>query len=287
MSPQLIGIIAHCGKPGAASMVPMLKEQFRTRGLAVHLEKAAAVLAGETNGLSTAEIGETCDLVVVLGGDGTLLQVVHDLGTHLKPIFGINIGSLGFLTCVSSSAAAEAAECIANGKFILSERTLLIAELVRDGAVVETRFGLNDAVVSRGQISRLIKLEVHIDGGRLTEYSADGLIVATPTGSTAYSLAAGGPVMTPNARVFVITPICPHVLTNRSVIVDDTSTIEIRPVKGSEVFITVDGQDLLAVQPGDVVRLRRAESVVQLAMMPEMSFFEILRHKLKWSGSAV
>jgi NAD+ kinase len=147
---------------------------------------------------------------------------------------------------------------------------------------------LNDVVISRGELSRLIKLETAIDGAALTEYNADGLVIATPTGSTAYSLSAGGPILTPDSGVFVITPICPHVLTNRSVIVSNGSTVEVRPSRVQrDVFLTVDGQELIRIHSGDVIRIRKAPVDLPLAMLPEMSFFEVLRLKLKWSGSAI
>jgi NAD+ kinase len=147
---------------------------------------------------------------------------------------------------------------------------------------------LNDAVISRGELSRLIRLDVHIDGAFLTEYNADGLIVATPTGSTAYSLSAGGPVLSPDSGVFVVTPICPHVLTLRSVMVSDHSLIEISHSQTTtDIFLTLDGQNSARIGPGDAIRIRKATQQLSLAMLPGMSFFEVLRQKLKWSGTAV
>ena len=205
----------------------------------------------------------------------------------MKPIFGINLGSLGFLTCVNSSSYLKAVEAIVDGSFVLSKRTLLSLEVERAGRIIEKRLGLNDAVINRGEISRLIKLKTWVDKKVLTEYNADGLIVATSTGSTAYSLAAGGPVMNPDSGVFVITPICPHVLTNRSVIVNDNSTVEISPCKReTPVFLTVDGQGLLALECGDMVRIRKSRLHLPLATLPDVSFFDLLSQKLKWSGSA-
>src|SRR5438067_9628451 len=291
MSPPLIGIIAHTGKAGAANLVTTLREEFRIRSAEVRLEEKTADLIGEKDGaLSVKELGATCDILVVLGGDGTILQVLHDLEGNIKPIFGINLGSLGFLTCVSSSAYVEAVESIVAKNYVLSHRTLLDISIEHesDGTELMRRLGMNDVVISRGEISRLIKLHTRINHAVLTEYNADGLIIATPTGSTAYSLAAGGPILTPDCGVFVITPICPHVLTNRSVIVSDDSLVSIRPSRGGQdVFLTVDGQQLVKVRSGDVIRIRKAPTTLPLAMLPEMSFFEVLRQKLKWSGSAI
>ena len=288
MPPQLIGLVAHPGKPGARELVAELTEEFKARGSRLSMERETARLIGCSDGVSIPELGRTCDILVVMGGDGTILQVVHDLGDYIKPIFGINLGSLGFLTCVSSSAHSAAVESICTGSFTLSTRNLLVVETERAGVVISRRPGLNDAVISRGSLSRLIRLETRIDGSVLTEYNADGLIVATPTGSTAYSLAAGGPVLMPDSGVFVITPISPHVLTNRSIIVANTSTIEVRPCRAeSEVFLTVDGQELRPLFKDDIIRISNAPHTLPLAMLPGTTFSEVLRQKLKWSGSAV
>lgn len=288
MSAPLIGIIAHTGKPGATELVAKLRAEFASRSCPIRLERKTASVVGEESALSPREMGEMCDILVVLGGDGTILQVLHDLGESVKPIFGINLGSLGFLTCVSSSDYLEAVKSIVAGSYVLSRRTLLAIAVERDGAVIAQRLGLNDVVISRGELSRLIKLETSIDSAPVTEYNADGLVIATPTGSTAYSLSAGGPILTPDSGVFVVTPICPHVLTNRSVIVSDRATVEIRPARDQrDVFLTVDGQELIRIHGGDVIRIRKAAVDLPLAMLPEMSFFEVLRLKLKWSGSAI
>lgn len=288
MFAQLIGLIAHAGKPGAASLVKTLRDEFAERGAGLKLEARTAALIGGTAGFSTRELGADCDILLVLGGDGSILQVLHELDPVMKPIFGINIGSLGFLTCVNSSAHLQAVESLLAGDYVLSRRTLLAVTVERGGKVIARRTGLNDAVISRGESSRLIRLETRIDDSVLTEYNADGLIVATPTGSTAYSLSAGGPISMPDSGVFVITPICPHVLTNRAVIVSDRSKIEVSPGRDPhEVFLAVDGQELLAVQSGDIIRIRKSSRTLPLAMLPGMSFSEVLRQKLKWGGSAV
>ena len=250
------------------------------------MKKTTAAVAGEPQGVSTARLGKICDILLVLGGDGTILQVLHDLGKNIKPIFGINLGSLGFLTCVNSSAYLKAVDSILARDYVLSQRTLLSVEIQRKGKTVEELTGLNDAVISRGAHSRLIRLRTRIDHSVLTEYNADGLIVATPTGSTAYSLSAGGPILMPDSGVFVITPICPHVLTNRAVIVSDRSEIEVRPCPEQDVvFLAVDGQEPIVVKCGDTIRIFKSSLSLPLAMLPEMSFSEVLRQKLK-SGAA-
>jgi NAD+ kinase len=252
------------------------------------LEAKTAALVGVQSEETAHSLAESCELLVVLGGDGTILQVVHDIKEKARPIFGINLGSLGFLTSVSSDDALHAVDVIANGKYVLSHRTLLCVDVVRDGVPIYQRTGLNDAVISRGELSRLIKLDVSINGEAFTQYNADGLILSTPTGSTAYSLSAGGPVIAPDSGVFLITPICPHVLTNRSMIVSDASRIQITPATAKDaVFLTVDGQELQRIKPGDMVHIYRADQDLNLAVLPETTFFEVLRKKLKWSGSAL
>ena len=252
------------------------------------MEWESAELAGEPGGLTFAELGRRCAMLLVLGGDGTILKVVHELGEHLCPIFGINLGSLGFLTCVSSANIEEAIDAVCTGSYVLSPRALIEVTLERGDAVVARRIGLNEAVISRGAVSRLIRLDAWVDSVNLTQYNADGLIVATPTGSTAYSLSAGGPVVSPDSGVFVVTPVCPHVLTNRSLVVSDRSEIVLRPFHGqSDVVLTVDGHQPETVRDGDVIHIKKSTMELPLAMLSKLSFCEVLREKLKWSGSAV
>ena len=247
-----------------------------------------AKIIGAQSSATPSDLVRDCELLVVLGGDGTILQVLHELCDEFRPMLGINIGTLGFLTCVGAAAWPDAVEAIASGTYCLSERTLLDVEVVRDGQTLSRHIALNDAVISRGELSRLIKLNVLVDGSRLSEYNADGLIVATPTGSTAYSLSAGGPVLAPDSGVFVVTPICPHVLTMRPVMVSDNSHIEIVPSPGqADVFLTLDGQTSVRILHDDRIHITRAQKRLSLAMLPGMSFFEVLRQKLKWSGTAV
>lgn len=283
-----IGLIANDSKAGAAELARDIDLAFQRHGLTPMLDARTAELVGADSASTTGAISRECDLVVVLGGDGTILQTLHELERETPPMFGINLGSLGFLTTVSAANWGDAVEAIVARKYVLSERTLLSVEVCRDGASEEPRMALNDAVISRGELSRLIRLDVHIDGTFLTEYNADGLIVASPTGSTAYSLSAGGPVLTPDSGVFVVTPICPHVLTMRSVMVSDGSLIEIsHNHTTTDIFLTLDGQNSVRIGPGDSIRIRKASHRLALAMLPGMSFFEVLRQKLKWSGTAV
>ena len=233
-----------------------------------------------------AELGAAADLLVVAGGDGTILRVVGQLGETIKPIFGINVGSLGFLTCANSSTYREAVECIAKDRINFSQRALIEARVKLGEKQTAKMIALNDAVLSRGELSRLVLLCTRVNGEPLTEFNADGLIVATPTGSTAYSLSAGGPILDPESGVFVITPICPHVLTNRSIIVSEGSTIEIEASDPDyPVFLTLDGRKPIHVERGSIVTIRKAKKTLPLAALPHASFFSVVRQKLKWSGS--
>lgn len=287
MSARCIGLIANVSKSLAGEMVPPLVHAFEERGLTVLPDESTADLLGK-KGATRPELASCCELIVILGGDGTILEAQRVLRPNAPPLFGINLGSLGFLTSVGGGAWREAVDCIAGGCYRLSERSLLQVELVREGSVVYSERGLNDAVLSRGELSRLIRLSVRIDGSSLTEYNADGLIIATPTGSTAYSLSAGGPVLTPESGVFVIAPICPHVLTMRPIIVGERSTIEITPTReDAVVFLSVDGQSAIPIHRGDFVRITRAAETLRLATLPDTKFFDVLRQKLKWSGTAV
>lgn len=288
MRPTKIGLIAHTGKPGVAELIRTLATEFDRVQLAVLFEAKTAEHAGMASDCTVADLGRQVDLLVVLGGDGTILSVVGQLGDLIKPIFGINVGSLGFLTCANSSACVEAVECIAAGKMVFSERTLLEVTVKIAGEAATAMTGLNDVVVSRGEVSRLIRLKTRVNGESLTEFNADGLIVATPTGSTAYSLSAGGPILAPESGAFVITPICPHVLTNRSIIVDESAVIEIEITEREcPVFLTVDGREPFHIKAGNTVEIRKSRRVLPLASMPGVSFFGVVRQKLKWSGSNI
>jgi NAD+ kinase len=281
------GILARTDKPQSAALVRSLAEALAGRGVEVLLEKNTAALTGSP-GVDDRQLASSCDLLLVLGGDGTILRALHRMHGVAPPIFGINVGSLGFLTGVSGEDWSLAVDSIAAGDFQLSSRTLLRVGLERDGRVVETFTGLNDAVVSRGHHSQLIKVEVRIDGEELSVYHADGLIVATPTGSTAYSMSAGGPLLLPDSACLVITPICPHVLTNRSTVVADTAQLELRLVSpGPGVTVNVDGQEIREFGPADLLRVSRAEEKLRLATLPGRTFSGVLREKLKWSGSNV
>jgi NAD+ kinase len=288
MHTKTIGLIAHTGKRGVAELINSIAEEFERFSIAVLFEKETARVAGKPLGYPVAELGALTNLLVVAGGDGSILRVIGQLGEMIKPIFGINVGSLGFLTCASSSNYREAVECIAKDRINFSHRALLEARVMLGDKRTNKMLALNDAVLSRGELSRLVMLRTRVNGEPLTEFNADGLVVATPTGSTAYSLSAGGPILDPESGVFVITPICPHVLTNRSIIVADGSIIEIEASHPDyPVYLTLDGRRPIHVERGSIVTVRKAKKTLPLASLPDASFFSVVRQKLKWSGSNV
>lgn len=287
MASLTLGVYAHWRKPGAAESLRELCHALAEAGINVLLEANTAELVSE-KGQPLEWLRKQVDLFVALGGDGTLLRLVRDLHGGWKPIVGINFGSLGFLTAFGGPGFSEVASSLAAGNYRIEERTLLQTTIERDGEPVITAIGLNDVVVSRGERSRLVQIAVTIDQSFLTEYNADGLIIATATGSTAYSLSAGGPIVAPNSGVFVVTPICPHVLTNRSVIVADSSVIHLKPSRGDQpLFLSVDGQESTHFHPGDCVAVRKANFPLPLVFPKHLSFADVLRSKLRWSGSAI
>ncbi|MGA7213091.1 MAG: NAD(+)/NADH kinase [Terrimicrobiaceae bacterium] len=283
----MIGLIAHSEKLDARAALGEMIAALKEKKIPFDLEAQTADLAGLKSDFDEGSLAQRAELLVVMGGDGTILRVVHKVGAAIRPILGLNIGSLGFLTCAGLGEIPRVVESIIRKDFILSPRDLLIAEITGPSGKVALH-GLNDVVISRGERSQLVKIQVKIDGEALTNYNADGLIIATPTGSTAYSLAAGGPSLMPDSGAFVITPICPHVLTNRSTVVSDCSTIEARlSVPEQEVFVSVDGRLSRAMRVGDVLRIAKSSRKLPLVMLPERSFPEVLRQKLKWGGSNV
>ena len=257
-------------------------------GRRVASDQATARMAGLKSGVypDTASLTREVDLLLVIySGDGTILRVASErYGSH-TPILGINIGGLGFLTAVSSEEMAEALRRVWNGDFTLESRALIEVVGACQGHPVRKR-ALNDVVISRGIVSRLITLEVSVDEEPLTRYRCDGLIVSSPTGSTAYSLSAGGAIVHPQAEVFTLTPICPHTLSNRSVIVSLDSQIQVKVASPRpDTILSADGQGVSEMAAGDAVTIRRGNDCVRLMHLAGSSFFETLRRKLHWSGA--
>ena len=241
-------------------------------------------MAGESGGVDKDRIPAGVDLIAVLGGDGTLLSVARLVGCHRVPILGINLGGLGFLTEVTLDEFYPTLDQVLAGKVAYDERIMLAATVLRGGEEVFHQAVLNDVVVNKGALAKIIDLQARIDGHEVANFKADGLIVSTPTGSTAYNLAAGGPIVHPSVGAILLTPICPHTLTNRPVVVGDGSLVEILLVsEKTEVHLTLDGQVGFSLQGGDRIRVQKAACTIRLVTVPGKNYFDVLRDKLKWT----
>jgi NAD+ kinase len=279
-----IGIISRPRRSNLSEVVPPLLSWLEDRGIhVVYDQETATSLAEPSEGRSREQVAAASDLLLVLGGDGTLLAAARVAAPRGIPILPINMGSLGFLTSFRLEELYPALEDILAGRLTISERVMLHAELQRGDKILDKQTVVNEVVINKGALARMIELELSIDKDFVCRYRADGLIVASPTGSTAYSLSAGGPIVHPSVESFIITPICPHTLSDRPVVVGDTSIIEVKLSAGTEsVFLTLDGQKGIPLQATDRVRISRAQQLLKLIQTPNKSYFEILRNKLKW-----
>lgn len=284
-----VGLIAHPGKVANRALLQKAAQLIRRGGREVLAETAAAQLASLRCPTcpDAATLARQADLLLVFGGDGTMLRVAREAAGQQTPILGVKVGGLGFLTAVQSPQLPRALQQIWAGEFFLESRPLIEAKGLARGVAVAQQ-SLNDFVISRGAASRLIELEVSVGGQILTHYRCDGLIISSPTGSTAYSLAAGGAIVSPDAEVLTLTPICPHTLSNRSVIVRLDSTVRVKVLSETvETTLTSDGQVPFPLVTGDVITISRSRHSIRLLRLPGSSFFETLRQKLHWSGSNV
>ena len=279
-----VGVIANLNKAGALSTLEALCVALKNRDITPVLETHTAELAGSNDGVDPSTFAETCDLVAVLGGDGTMLDAASQIGPADIPVAGINIGTLGFLTTCTDQELDIFADAIITGKYTLIKRMQLKATVVSEGGQKKHFRALNEITLARGQTGRLVSLDAWVDGELLNHYRADGLIVATTTGSTAYSLSAGGPLIAPKADVFVITPICPHSLSNRSLVISDNSTVELAPAADAEcpMLFTVDGRDVVNINNGDRIIVEQAGHALPLLRLEGRSFYTTLRQKLGW-----
>jgi len=263
----------------------MLKS-LQAQGIEAVLEAETAEIASQGGGVPARELAAAVDVIAVLGGDGTMMHTVAMLGPTDKPVAGVNIGTLGFLTSCTDDEIDELVAALKSGRYSTSRRSLLAASVIRADGSRREFLALNEAVLARGQTGRLVSLSASVDGELLNRYRADGLIVATPTGSTAYSLSAGGPLISPEAGVFVITPICPHTLSQRSLVLDQSVRVELSPEDpgNGPMLFTVDGRDCVEVASDDRVEVRKSEASLQLLRLEGRSFYEALRQKLNWRG---
>lgn len=279
---KTVGIISKPGSDRAPEIVPKLIEWLHHRGIATRLDMETGVYAGAP-GLPRESVPEGCDLIIVLGGDGTLLSAARAIGRRQIPLFPVNLGGLGFLTAITTDELYPELERALRSEHRIGKRRLLTVEVERDGQVVASYDALNDAVLTKAALARMIDLDTHVDDQFVSVYKADGLIISTPTGSTAYSLSAGGPIIFPSVPAICLTPICPHTLTNRPVLVPETSVIRVLSYGPDEsVFLTIDGQIGGPLRERDVVVCRSSHYCLMLIRPPRMMFFDVLRQKLKW-----
>ncbi|MEA3361811.1 MAG: NAD(+)/NADH kinase [Thermodesulfobacteriota bacterium] len=278
-----IGVYAKKNHPDAEQIASDIWERFKLEKIEVLLEDSLAEQIGQVNGYAGEEIPELVDLIIVLGGDGTLISVARQVGERNVPIVGVNLGRLGFLTEITRDELPKMLERLIADDYQVSDRMMLDAFIHRNDQVIGKFTVLNDVVINKGALARIIDMETCVDGRHLTSYKADGLIISTPTGSTGYNLAAGGPIIYPDINSLLITPICPHMLTNRPIMVWSRSVIEIKVnFEDDVVFFTADGQVGRKLLPGDRVEVRRSESRTRLVTSPSKDYFEILRTKLNW-----
>ncbi len=280
------GILSKPRSEPAARIVPELIRWLDQHGVSTRLDLETAGYSNTGgSGFARDQVPDGAELLIVLGGDGTLLSAARAVRGRDIPIFAVNLGSLGFLAAIQMDEMYTQLEHALHGDLTIDRRQMLLTELRRDGKLMASYHGLNDMVLAKAEIARMIDLKVLVDGSFVCVYKADGLIVATPTGSTAYSLSAGGPIVFPSVEALSITPICPHTLTNRPVIVPDTSVIE-TTVLGADntTYLTIDGQVGELLKKGDLVVCRRSEQSIRLVRPPNLLFFDVLREKLKWGG---
>jgi len=278
-----IAVFAKVHDPRCQDVAVELFRWLEERGYEPLIE---AHLARHLNcrGVAPEEIPAQADLVVVLGGDGTLISTARMIGERNIPILAVNLGSLGFITEIALDELYPALEKCLNNEFRVSERLMLHAVVERDGRETASHLVLNDVVINKGALARIVDLETRVNGFDLTTFKADGLIISTPTGSTGYSLSAGGPIINPSMNCIVITPICPHTLTNRPLVIDDDSRVmvTVKSLDDEDIYLTLDGQVGLELKSGDVIHVSRARHSAKLVMSESRDYFQILRTKLKW-----
>lgn len=288
-SPKTIALVGKYHSPEIAESLRRLAEYLHERGVSVFIERETAEHIGRQIDLSRwvtcgfNDIGAHADLAIVLGGDGTMLNAARRLARYRVPLVGVNQGRLGFMTDIARDDMLTCMDDLLDGRFTAENRMLLDAEVVRNGKEIASNLALNDIVVDKGAIGRMIEFELFIDGEFIYNLRSDGLIVSTPTGSTAYSMSAGGPILHPTLTGIALVPLCPHALTNRPIIVNDTANIELRVAQAGDARVHFDGQVTLDLEKDDCVRLRRSDYAICFLHPPGYSYFAMLRQKLHWS----
>jgi NAD+ kinase len=280
---KTVGIISKPGSPQAERLVPTLLEWLRERHIEARCDEPTSIYGRFTGAVPRERVPDGTQLVIVLGGDGTLLSAARAIAGRSIPLFAVNLGGLGFLTAIAVEELYPELERAFRGEYRIAPRHMLRCDLMRGGQKIAEYDALNDVVISKASLARMIDIDTHVDDHFVCAYKADGLIISTPTGSTAYSLSAGGPIVFPKVDALCITPICPHMLTNRPVIVPGSSVIHVTSYAEDETsFLTIDGQIGELLKHGDRVVCSLSEKVLCLIRPPKMLFFDVLRAKLKW-----
>ena len=283
---KTIGLIGKFATPSSAGTLCSVASLLRDRGLEVLIDDSCDAISdacSQFNGASRQKLGERCDLVIVVGGDGTLLNAARSLADYEVPLLGINLGRLGFLTDISPDHMEETLNRVLSGQFFEERRFLLQASLMRDGEVISSNLAFNDVVVHKWNVARMMESEVFIDGLFVYTMRSDGLIVSTPTGSTAYALSGGGPILHPTLDALVLVPICPHTMTNRPLVVGANSKIEVLVCSDQidQAQVTCDGQLNLSISPGDCIQVQK-QATIHLIHPSDHDYYHILREKLHW-----
>jgi NAD+ kinase len=280
-APRIVGLVVKRNRAEAAALARVVAARLIARRVEVLVEPGMEIEGARS--ADKASMVADADLLIALGGDGTLLSVARLVADRELRVLGVNLGGLGFLTEVSTDEALPAIDRVFAGAFQLDRRTTLAVRVRRGGAIVAASQVLNDAVINKSALARIIDLRTSVDGEYLCVYKADGLIVATPTGSTAYSLSAGGPVVSPRVGVTVLSPICPHTLTQRPLVVSESALIEVElHAPDQDVVLTLDGQEGIALVDGDVVEIAKSPHAVALVRTGGRGFLSVLREKLHW-----
>lgn len=282
---EKIGIIANVEKEKAAECVLQLRDWALQRKIEVFLEEGIAEKIGDRAGFDRRTLASHVDLLVVMGGDGTILRTVRFVCEYETPIVGVNLGEFGYLTEVNLNEMFSALELICRGEYQTEKRMMLDVTVTMQGETVRQQSILNDAVIMRGNLSRILDLETEVNNRYLSTFRADGIIISTPTGSTAYSLSAGGPIVFPEQDAFIINPICPHTLTNRPIILPEDVVIRVVLwTKEQGATLILDGQLSYTMKSGDTISIKKSRYVTNLVSSPHRDYMEILRTKLKWGG---
>jgi NAD+ kinase len=284
-APDRIGIITKPNEPRAADLAARIAEWASEHEINLFINDRVRDLPPGSFSATAREIADNCDVLVALGGDGTMLATARLVSGRGTPVLGVNLGTLGYLTEFTVEDAIPALELIIRGDYEVDRRMMIDWQILRDGDRVGTGSALNDIVVNKSALARIIDIDCWIDSKYVTTYRADGLIISTPTGSTAYNLSAGGPIIAPGAEAMTICPICPHTLTNRPLVLPYTVQIRLQlNTREQEVMLTSDGQTGMPLMASDRIELRRSETTFNTITAKDRDYFEILRSKLRWSG---